>query len=499
MSKIEVDKVDPQSGTALEIGTSGDTVTVPSGVGLTLTDSTLLLPTTITSTTEVKTNKISPATGTAFALGDSGDTFTVPSGATFANLGTATGFAAISWQAVTTGSTLTAVAGNGYPINTTSNTCTITLPASASTGDQIIFLDYARTWGTYKIILDPNGLNYQGEDDTYTIEYSTDGETLNIVYVDATQGWIPLDDGAVTDAPVAPATHKAIFGYGTTGGSNRLSMTNLVSSAGVVATDVTGVGTTRKGLAAAGYGGDKAIFGYGDDNSSDVSVTNLVSSAGVVATDTTGVGTARESIAAAGYGTDKAIFGYGESGSIYSLTNLVSNAGVVATDTTGVGTARYALAAAGYGTDKAIFGYGYASGKSSLTNLVSNTGVVATDTTGVGTTRFQLAAAGYGSDKAIFYGGYLGSDVVTNLSNLVSNTGVVASDTTGVGDARTFLAGASYGADKAIFGYGNSVTDPTTPTAVTNLVSNSGVIATDVTGVGTSRFVLAAAGYSLSA
>ena len=92
MSKIEVDKLDPQSGTALEIGTSGDTITVPSGVGLTLTDSTLLLPTTVTATTEVKTNKISPATGTAFALGDSGDTFTVPSGATIVNSGTATGF-----------------------------------------------------------------------------------------------------------------------------------------------------------------------------------------------------------------------------------------------------------------------------------------------------------------------------------------------------------------------------------------------------------------------
>tara|TARA_R100001244_G_scaffold35289_2_gene32395 strand:- start:210 stop:1016 length:807 start_codon:yes stop_codon:yes gene_type:complete len=122
MSLLNVDKLDPNSGTALEIGTSGDTVTVPSGVGLTLTDSTLLLPTTIntdkidpksgtaleigtsgdtitvptgaglTVTDEVKTNKISPATGTAFALGDSGDTFTVPSGATIANLGTATGF-----------------------------------------------------------------------------------------------------------------------------------------------------------------------------------------------------------------------------------------------------------------------------------------------------------------------------------------------------------------------------------------------------------------------
>tara|TARA_R110002167_G_scaffold287317_2_gene492185 strand:- start:440 stop:1144 length:705 start_codon:yes stop_codon:yes gene_type:complete len=91
-SILKVDKLDPQSGTALEIGTSGDTVTVPTGVGLTLTDSTLLLPTTITSTTEVKTNKISPATGTAFAMGDSGDTFTVPVGATIVNSGTATGF-----------------------------------------------------------------------------------------------------------------------------------------------------------------------------------------------------------------------------------------------------------------------------------------------------------------------------------------------------------------------------------------------------------------------
>jgi len=41
---------------------------------------------------EIKVNKISPATGTAITLGDSGDTLTVPSGATIANSGTATGF-----------------------------------------------------------------------------------------------------------------------------------------------------------------------------------------------------------------------------------------------------------------------------------------------------------------------------------------------------------------------------------------------------------------------
>jgi len=73
MSLLNVNKIDPATGTGLELGTSGDTITVPSGA-------------------ELKSNKISPASGTAFTLGDSGDTFTVPSGVTFANSGTATGF-----------------------------------------------------------------------------------------------------------------------------------------------------------------------------------------------------------------------------------------------------------------------------------------------------------------------------------------------------------------------------------------------------------------------
>ena len=101
----------------------------------------------------------------------------------------------------------------------------------------------------------------------------------------------------------------------------------------------------------------KAIFGYGY-TTTVLSMTNLVSNTGVVATDTTGVGTARYGLAGAGYGTDKAIFGYGITGSATSITNLVSNTGVVATNTTGVGTARYYLSAATYGTNKAIFGYG---------------------------------------------------------------------------------------------------------------------------------------------
>jgi len=404
--------------------------------------------------------------------------------------------AGLNWNStIITGSTLTAVAGNGYWINTTSNTCTITLPSSAEKGDQIVFIDYLRTWGTNKIIIDSNGLNYQGNDDTYTVEYNTDGQSLNIVYSDATKGWLPLDDDASALEPTAPPTQKALFGYGTNG--SLVSLTNLVNSSGVVAADVTGVGTARRLLAAASYGGDKAIFGYGYTGS-NVSLSNLVSNVGVVATDTTGVGTVRRTLAATSYGGDKSIFGYGYTGSYVSLTNLVSNSGVVASDVTGVGTDRFALAAVGYGGDKGVFAYGDGgSGEVSISNLVSNSGVVATDTTGVGTVRSTLAAASYGGDKAIFgYGEiYSGSSTYYSITNKVSNSGVVASDTTGVGTARSGLAATGYGGDKAIFGYGNTGSY----LSMTNLVSNSGVVASDVTGVGTSRNALAAAGYSSSA
>jgi hypothetical protein len=286
-------------------------------------------------------------------------------------------------------------------------------------------------------------------------------------------------------------TQKAIFGYGSTG-ATFYSITNLVSNTGVVATDTTGVGTSRSETAASGYGTDKAIFGYGY-SPTYVSITNLVSNTGVVVTDTAGVGTARTGLAAAGYGIDKAIFGYGTTGTFTAITNKVSNTGVVATDTTGVGTARGYLAAAGYGIDKAIFGYGYTTVNVSMTNLVSNTGVVAIDTTGVGTARYALAAAGYGSDKAIFGYGYDGS-INLSMTNLVGNTGIIATNTTGVGTARRYPAAAGYGSDKSIFGYGYA----NAATSLTNLVSNTGVVATDTTGVGTVRNGLAAAGYSLT-
>ena len=56
---------------------------------------------------------------------------------------------------------------NGYYINTTSQACTVTLPASPEVGDQIVLVDYARTFATNNLIIDSNGNNFQGKKKWY--------------------------------------------------------------------------------------------------------------------------------------------------------------------------------------------------------------------------------------------------------------------------------------------------------------------------------------------
>ena len=53
MSTLNVDKVDPSTGTALELGTSGDTVSIPSGATLDISASTLTPPATMPASSGV--------------------------------------------------------------------------------------------------------------------------------------------------------------------------------------------------------------------------------------------------------------------------------------------------------------------------------------------------------------------------------------------------------------------------------------------------------------
>ena len=389
----------------------------------------------------------------------------------------------------------TVEAGNGYWIDTTSTTCTITLPSAAEKGDQIVLIDYARTWGTNAITIDSNGLNYQGQADTYTVEYTTSGQSINIVYSDATKGWIPLEDDVTALEPVAPRTQRAIFAFGNIN-SSVVGMSNLVNSSGVVGNDVTAVGTARKQICAATYGGDKAFFTYGRLHNEDLqSTTNLVSNSGVVASNSSAAGSARWGAMAAAFGSSgQAVIGYGYTNAYTNLSNIVSNSGVISSDVTGVGTARESGVGVGYGVGLALFAFGYRGSGTyeNVKNLVNSSGVVSADVTGVGTAGAGLGASTYGSSgQAVIAFGYRGGN--TNTRNLVNSSGVIASDVSGAGTARAEMAAASYGGDKGIMAYGGAQLN------ISNLVSTTGVVSADVTGVGTGRRQLAAAGYSYSA
>ena len=92
-----------------------------------------------------------------------------------------------SWQAVKT-STFTAVAGEGYFINTTGGAFEMDLPAG-NIGDEISFIDYAGTFDSNALTIDPNGTEkIVGSTDSLTVSTERAGNTL--VYVDSTQGWL---------------------------------------------------------------------------------------------------------------------------------------------------------------------------------------------------------------------------------------------------------------------------------------------------------------------
>ena len=158
-------------------------------------------------------NIINENAGT-ITIGKSGDTVQVAAGAEFVGGG-------IQWQStIVTGTTLSAVAGNGYWIDTTSNACTVTLPASASVGDTIEFSDYARTWGTNAVTLNPNSLNFQGNTSPNP-EYNTSGQSVRIVYSGATQGWIPtVDDDVTLKTPQSISAEYLVVAGGGSGGVN---------------------------------------------------------------------------------------------------------------------------------------------------------------------------------------------------------------------------------------------------------------------------------------
>ena len=128
----------------------------------------------------------------------------------------------IDWQSsIVTGSTLTAVAGRGYWVDTTLNACTVTLPGSASVGDTLVFVDYARKWATNNLTINQNSLKFQGFTSPAPV-YDTAGQSVSIVYSGAAKGWTPtVDDSVTNEVPQTTTLAFVVVGGGGGGGSYR--------------------------------------------------------------------------------------------------------------------------------------------------------------------------------------------------------------------------------------------------------------------------------------
>ena len=93
----------------------------------------------------------------------------------------------VDWQAVVTGAT-TMVAGRGYFVNTTSSAFTMTLPSSATRGDEVHIIDYGATFDTNNCTVGRNSHKIQGASSDLTV--ATERAAFTLVYVDSTQGWL---------------------------------------------------------------------------------------------------------------------------------------------------------------------------------------------------------------------------------------------------------------------------------------------------------------------
>ena len=98
-----------------------------------------------------------------------------------------------SWQAVETGATMTAVAGNGYFIDTTSNVCNVTLPGGVL-GDEVTLVDYAGTFDTNNLTVTPDsGEKIQGASADATLTCAVERAGFTLAYSGASQGWLLKD------------------------------------------------------------------------------------------------------------------------------------------------------------------------------------------------------------------------------------------------------------------------------------------------------------------
>tara|TARA_Y100000114_G_scaffold6206_1_gene5008 strand:+ start:43 stop:1245 length:1203 start_codon:yes stop_codon:yes gene_type:complete len=142
------------------------------------------------------------------------------------------------------------VAGRGYFVDTSSGQITMTLPASAVTGDTIAIKDYAANFDTNKITIGRNGHNIQGTATDATIDSKR--ASVELVYIDSTKGWL-----FVIESNVSSFSPFIIASGGTETTSGDYKIHTFTGDGNFVVSDVgpSGAGNTVSLVVVAGGGG----------------------------------------------------------------------------------------------------------------------------------------------------------------------------------------------------------------------------------------------------
>ena len=84
---------------------------------------------------KIEVNAIEPQSGTTLTLGASGDTVALAAGALQSGFGRS---GSVNWDTTKKTANFTAVSGNGYFVDTNTTAITVTLPSTPAAGDIVV-------------------------------------------------------------------------------------------------------------------------------------------------------------------------------------------------------------------------------------------------------------------------------------------------------------------------------------------------------------------------
>jgi len=158
--------------------TANRTVTMPAGA-----ERVFIIEDTTVRGTSNRTLSVLTASGTALAI-PTGAVMLVKSDGT----NTTKGITEKGYNTITDSNTpYTAVSGDQILANTSSNPITILLPASPAVGDEVSIIDTRGTWGSNNCIINRNGKPINSGTSNLTL--AINGQSITLLYIDATRGW----------------------------------------------------------------------------------------------------------------------------------------------------------------------------------------------------------------------------------------------------------------------------------------------------------------------